>query len=111
MRDFDFNSVEQVTMGITLPNKEKTRLHLTAPKTSLVEKFAANIDKIDDIFKSKNKFAINEIYSMLADFLSCNTEFLQFTADELKEFLLYPHVNAFMLAYTEFLAEIKSAKN
>ena len=111
MRDFDFNSVEQVTMGITLPNKEKTRLHLTAPKTSLVEKLTANIDKIDDIFKSKNESTINEIYKMVADFMSCNMEFREVTIAELKDCLLYPHVSAFLVAYTEFLAEIKSAKN
>ncbi|MDE6730062.1 MAG: hypothetical protein K2J71_04725 [Oscillospiraceae bacterium] len=109
--DFDFNSIEQITMGITLPNQEKTRLTLTVPKVSLIEKLSTNAEKIDKIFKEKNKSTINELYQIIADIMSCNKEFRKVTAEELKDCLLYEHVSAFVFAYMEFLTEIKSAKN
>ncbi|MDE6730017.1 MAG: hypothetical protein K2J71_04500 [Oscillospiraceae bacterium] len=111
MKNFDFNAIEQVTMGVTLPNKEKTRLHLTTPTVSLVEKLEANIGKVDEILNSDDKVSINNLFQMLADLMSCNKEFRTVTVAELKDCLLAQHVNAFLIAYTEFLAEIKSAKN
>lgn len=111
MKNFDFNAIEQVTMGVTLPNKEKTRLNLTTPTISLVEKLEANIGKVEKIFNSDDENSINDLFQMLADLMSCNKEFRTVTVAELKDCLLAQHVNAFLIAYTEFLAEIKSAKN
>lgn len=111
MKNFDFNSVQQVTMGITLPNEEKTRLTLTVPKTSLVEKLSANAGKLDEIFKSKDEGTINELYQLIADLMSCNKQFRKVTGEELKDCLLYEHIEAFTAAYMEFLLESKAAKN
>ena len=109
--DLDFNSIEQLTMGITLPNKEKTRLNLTTPTVSLAEKLEGSVGKVDEILNSDDKVSINNLFQMVADLMSCNKEFRTVTAKELKDCLLAQHVNAFLIAYTEFLAEIKSAKN
>lgn len=111
MKHLDFNAIEQVTMGITLPNKEKTRLNLTTPTVSLVEKLETNIGKAEEILKSNDQNSINDLFQMLADLMSCNKEFRTVTVAELKDCLLAQHVNAFLMAYTEFLAEIKSEKN
>ena len=111
MPEFDFNAIEQVTMGITLPDKEKTRLTLTTPTVSMIERLEANIDNVKNILNSNNEIAINDLFQLLAELLSCNKEFRTVTVKELKDCLLAPHVDAFLMAYTEFLNEIKSAKN
>lgn len=111
MKSFDFNSIEQPTMQITLPNAERTRLTLVFPKTSLVERLRENAGQLHEIFSSKNEHGIHEVYKMFAEIMSCNQQFRTFTADDLKECLSYAHIEAFSLAYMEFLLEVKGAKN
>lgn len=111
INNFDFNAIQQPTMKITLPNKEHTEITLTIPKTSLVERLGAASDELNEIFAKKDASTINQVYQLFAEILSCNQEYREFTADELKEYLNFDHIAAFCLAYIKFLDSVKKAKN
>ncbi|MDE5885767.1 MAG: hypothetical protein K2H29_11920 [Oscillospiraceae bacterium] len=111
MAKFDFNAISQPVLEITMPDKEHSRLRLTTPSTSLVERFGAASEELDEIFAKKDSSTIQQVYRLIAEILSCNLEFRKFTAEELKEYLSYDHIVAFVLAYMQFLADTKSAKN
>lgn len=111
MKSLDFNSVNQPTMQITLPNEERTRLTLTVPKTSVIERLSANAGDVSEILQSKDIHAIMEFYKILADIFSSNQQFRKFTAEELKECLTIYHVEAFLVPYMEFISEMKFSKN
>ena len=110
-RNFDFNAVTQTTMNITLPDAQRTRLTLTAPKVSLVERLSANAAQMLAVFQSKDASAIREIYALIAKLLSCNKEHHTVTAEAALDCLTTDHVTAFVVAYMDFLTEIKQAKN
>ncbi|MDE5754389.1 MAG: hypothetical protein K2H89_07610 [Oscillospiraceae bacterium] len=111
MENFDFNAVQQPTMQITLPDKERTKIVLTMPSTSLVERLDAVSDELNEIFAKKDISTIHQVYQLLAEILSCNQDFREFTAEELKKCLSFDHIVAFCLAYIKFLGGIKKAKN
>ena len=111
MRSFDFNSVQQPTLEITLPDKERTKVRLTIPKTSLVERISAAAGELNEIFAKKDDSTIRQVYQLVAEILSCNLDFRTFTADELKEYLNFNHITVFCLEYISFLTETKKTKN
>lgn len=108
---FDFNSVQQPTLEITLPDKEQTKVKLTIPKTSLVERLSATAGELNEIFAKKDDSTVNQVYQLVAEILSCNLDFRTFTAAELKEYLNFNHITVFCLEYIRFLSETKKAKN
>ena len=111
MRSFDFNSVQQPMMEITLPNETQTKVRLTMPKTSLVERLSATVGELNEIFAKKDASTIQQVYSLVAEIMSCNRDFRTFTAEELKECLNFDHIVAFCLEYISFLSDVKKAKN
>lgn len=111
MAKFDFNAISQPTMEITLPDKDHSRLRLTTPSTSLVECLGATSEELEKIFAKKDASTIHQVYQLIAEILNCNLEFREFTADELKNYLNFDHIVAFVLAYMEFLSDVKKAKN
>lgn len=111
MRSFDFNSVQQPMMQITLPDKEQTKIRLTMPKTSLAERMGTISTELKEISESKDESTIHRVYETVAEIMSCNLEFHTFTAEELKELLNFEHIAAFCLEYIKFLSDVKTAKN
>jgi hypothetical protein len=111
MKSFDFNSIQQPMMEITLPDKEHSQLHLTIPKTSLVERMVEMAEELEEIIEKKDENTLYKAYSLLAEIMSCNQECREFTAEELKGLLNVEHIAAFSLEYVTFLGELKREKN
>lgn len=111
MRSFDFNAIQQPKLAVTLPNKEQTRISLTVPTTGLAERTLSAAKELKEILDAKDDSVIQEMYKLIAEILSCNTEHREFTADELKECLNIEHIAAFMLEYVSFIKDMKTEKN
>lgn len=111
MAKFDFNAISQPTLEIILPDKKHSQLHLTIPKTSLVERVTEMAEELDEITTTKDENTLYRAYSLLAELMSCNQECREFTADELKKMLNLEHIAAFSLEYIKFLGALKREKN
>lgn len=111
MRSFDFNSIQQPKLAVTLPNKEQTRIYLTVPSTGVAERAFSAAKELKEILDSKDDSVILKTYELIAEILSCNAEHREFTADELKECLNIEHIAAFMLEYVSFIQDLKTEKN
>lgn len=110
----DFNLFEQPTLPVVLRDAKRTRINITAPSEGLIEKLEANKADIIKVCKSGSTGAqLDATYSLVADLMSSNEEGIKLTAEELKTTygVNYTMIAAFVVAYTNFIDEIKSAKN
>lgn len=112
-KGLNFREFAQPTLPITMNDAEGTLFTVTAPTVALTERLAANIDAMLEIFKSGNMTAVEEIWKLAADLISCNREGRHVTAEDLKGRYGMSHamLYAFMIAHMEFTHEIENAKN
>lgn len=112
-KTFDFNSITQQTLEVTLCDPEHTVIHVTTPPERLIEQLAASIDELTSQEVGRNIEKIRASYQLVAELLSCNVEGILITADELREkYEIAPLVlAAFVPAYMDFINEFHNAKN
>lgn len=112
-KGLNFRNFAQPTLPITMNDPEETLFTITAPTVELVERLEANQDEIVAIFKKGDRESLGELWSLAADLISCNREQRAVTAEELKGKygVNYEMLFAFIMAYFDFVEEIKSAKN
>ena len=112
-RSIDFNAFEQPTIEVVMRDDAKTKITVTAPSEALIEKMDANLDLIKNACKSDNPKAMDECYSLTAEFMSCNLEGLTITGEELrnKYKVNYVMLFVFLKNYMDFIDDIKNAKN
>lgn len=112
-KGLNFRNFAQPTLPINMNDAEETLFTITAPTVELVERLEANQDEIVATFNSGNKESLDEIWNLTADLISCNREGRKVTAEDLKGKygMSYQMLFAFLVAYGEFVDEIKSAKN
>lgn len=113
MKALDFRAFEQKTWEIVLPDEKGTTLHLTAPTEDLVEKLSVNLPQLQEVFKERNDAMLDKAYDLAADFMSCNTEGLTITGEDLRKVYGFKlvYMAAFFTQYVEFIGEINNAKN
>lgn len=111
MRTFDFNALTQPTLEVKLGNLE---LHVTTPPERMIEQLASAAEELTALAESGNVLEQSRVsYQYVAELLSCNTEGITFTADDLRDkyrlssFML----TAFVVNYMDFINEIHNAKN
>jgi hypothetical protein len=114
MRSFDFTSVDQPRLEITLDRN--TVLHLEVPTVSVVMHLKEAIPLLRDAVnaaKNKDLTSIRQFYGVLAEIMSCNAERLEFTADELekKYRISLTGMLAFFIEYQKFIIEVSGEKN
>ena len=111
MERLDFRSFNQKTWEAVLP--DGTALHLTAPSEELIEKLTANLQTLTTIFESRDERMFESAYDLAADFISCNTEKLKMTGEELRHKYEFStvYMTAFFRQYIAFVNEIQNAKN
>lgn len=126
MKALDFRAFEQATWEVILPNG--TAIHLTAPTEELIETMSVNLPQLQEVFNTRREMPPQEdlkafmerqemlrkkSYDLMAQFVSCNTEGLTITGEELRTvYGCKPvYIAAFFMQYGEFMDEIKNAKN
>lgn len=112
-KGLNFRNFAQPTLPINMNDAAETLFTLTAPTVELVERLDANQENIVAILRQGDRQSLDELWNFAADLISCNRENRTVTADELKGKygMNYDMLFAFMVAYGEFINEIKSAKN
>lgn len=112
-RKLDFNALEQPTLEVVLRDENKTHITVMVPSVELVEKLEANGESITAACKRKDAHSMQVCYDLAAELMSCNEENLTITGEELraKYGVGYGLLFAFLVAYNDFVAEIKNAKN
>ena len=109
----NFRKFAQPTLPICMNDAEETTFNCVAPTVALVERLEANKDEITAIFKKGDRESVEEMWKLTADLISCNREHRTVTVEELKGKygMSYEMLFAFVVAYFEFINEIKNAKN
>lgn len=109
----NFRKFAQPTLPITMNDAEETLFTCIAPTVELVERLEANQDTLIAVFNKKDRESVAELWKFTADLISCNREGRKVTVEELKGKygMNYEMLVAFILAYIEFINEIKNAKN
>ncbi len=113
MRTLDFNALEQPVMEITLKDTDRTKLRLTTPTEGLYQRMLAAGKDLKRITAKGNLETIKQIYALSAEIISCNTDGIKVTAEELRDVygLKLYDIIVFMGAYVDFVKELASAKN
>lgn len=114
-KSFDFNALTQQTLETKLGGPDNIIIHVTAPPERLVEQLASALDEIQELSKAQGHEveAVRASYDLAAKLISCNSEGLQITADDLREkFDIYPAaLAAYLAAYMDFINDFHNAKN
>ena len=112
-RTLDFNTLAQPTLEMVMRDEKKTHINVTAPSYELLEKLEANMTSITDACKKKDIKSLQVGYDLAAELVSCNMEGIKVTGQELREKygVDYTLLFAFLIAYMDFINDIKQAKN
>lgn len=109
----DLNALDQPVLDVRLRDDKRTVFHLTAPSVKLYEKFIAAKAEVGEIAKTRNEEKIRKLFELTAEIVSCNTDYITVTAEELRDIyrLKFGDVVIIFAAYLDFLKEINNAKN
>lgn len=111
-KKFDFNALTQETLETTLGD---LTLHVTTPPERVIEQLAASQDELGGLkdIEGKELEAVRASYKLAAEIISCNTEGVRVTADDLRgKYNIGPvGLAAYLQVYMEFINELHNAKN
>lgn len=110
---FDFNSLDRLSIEVTLCDPQKTVIHVTTPTEGTIERLASAADDLVALSGASSEEKVRASYKLCADILSCNVEGLTITAEELRDkYNIKPITLAgFTAVYLDFINEFKNAKN
>ena len=109
-KTFDFNAITQQTLETKLGD---IVLHITTPPEKLIEQLASSIGDITSYEKEKTAEQSRAAYNLIAELMSCNTEGIKITGDDLRDkYHVAPLVlAAFSVSYMDFINDFHNAKN
>lgn len=109
----DLNALDQPILEVKLRDENRTIFRLTTPTTKLVERFEAAKAEMADIAKSRDARKIHKLYELAADLISCNADYIEVTAEELRDMyrVTFGDLVVIFAAYLDFINDLKNAKN
>lgn len=112
-KSFDFNAILQETLETKLD--ANTTLHVTTPPERVIEQLAASqaeLDALKDV-EGKEQEKIRASYKLAAEIISCNTEGVTVTAEDLRNKYKFPPMSLalYLATYMDFINEFHNAKN
>lgn len=109
----DLNALEQPILEIALRDSARTIFRLTTPTVTLVERFTAAKSEISEIAKTRNVDKIKKLYELTAEIISCNTDYITVTAEELRDKyrVTFGDLVVIFAAYLDFIKDFNNAKN
>lgn len=113
MATLDFNSLQHSVIELVMKDREKTLIKVTTPTEGLIEQLRAAVGELRTIMETRDAGMIDNLYALIAKIISCNTDYMQVTADDLKSKyrLTLGDLVVFMNAYLDFINKIAQAKN
>lgn len=108
----DLNTVQRPVMEVTLLDDARTWLRVTVPTEGVIREFEALLPELGKVQRG-DRSSVDLIYELLAKILSCNRDFIQITAEELRGKYRVDLESAIIILanYNEFIEEIQGAKN
>lgn len=110
----DFRALEKPSLEITLLDDDNTTIHVITPTHGMLKRLESMKRELSAMRgKTTDVKTQNKVYGFIAELMSVNEEELKITGSDLKNKYrlgLY-HLFAFENAYSDFIAEIRSAKN
>ena len=110
----DLNNVERSVMDLTFMDEARTTLTLKIPTEDLVnelENMGPELAKM----KTGDRDAVDLIYGLAARLISCNRDFVEVTAAELRDKKKYrmdlESLLIFVSNYMDFISSIANQKN
>lgn len=112
-KNLNFNKVNRPTLLLTMPDEAQTQLKVGTPSEALIQELTERAPELENIMKSGNKEAINEMYILAAKLISCNRDFIPVTADDLrgKYGLDFEALVIFYSTYLDFIEAVNNEKN
>lgn len=112
-KTLDFNKLKRPTLPLVMPDEQRTQIFVTTPTEALVEEFLIMGSELEELVKNGDGESIRESYTLAAKLISCNTQGLQVTAEDLRDKYMLDLVKLiyFFSAYADFINEISNAKN
>lgn len=112
-RTLNFNDLRPPVMPVILSDDAQTRLNVVAPTLDLIEELRANLPKLQEVFKEESEENRAALYDLAAKLLSCNRNARHFTGADLRDVyrMDIEDLVLFFSDYSDFLSEIKNAKN
>lgn len=112
-KTLDFNAIERPVLEVTLKDDARTQLGIVTPTEALIERLQANSHTITEAVKEGTAESIKAVFTLMAEFISCNREHVTVTAEELRDKYRMTLEDAviFFSVYMDFIEEIKNAKN
>ena len=109
----DLNTMEVPVLELTLKNKERTTLRVTAPTEALIQELESMVKSGLGNLEKGDRDSVNEAYDLVARLISCNMEHFPITGQELREKYGVDiwSLIAVVKAYVEFINDIKNEKN
>ena len=113
MAVLDLNKVKRPSLDLVLQDPLQTRVRVTIPNEGLIAELQALSPELMDIIKSGSQEGIAQIYEIAAKLISCNRDFIQINAQELRENYRMDLESAvlFFSAYMDFITAITNEKN
>ena len=117
-KTLDFNKLSRPVLPMVMCDKDKTTIRVTTPREALVEELQATLPELQRIMDGKDQEAVNTCYDLAARLISCNTEGLEVTAEELRgkywpedRIMNQLYLLEFFSAYVDYIHEIQNAEN
>lgn len=113
MKSLDFNALTKPTLDLTMKDDERTVIKVTTPTENLIERLTAGMADLKTVLAGKDKDSISAAFQLVADLISCNTNGIAVSLEELRgkyRFELFDLL-AFYKVYMDFISEIQNAKN
>lgn len=109
----DFRSLQKPSIELVLLDDENTVIHVETPTQGALLRLKAMQKEVAAMKGKTDSKTLSKMYDLCAELMSFNRERLTITGEELREKyrIEEDHLLAFELAYLDFIAEIKSAKN
>lgn len=112
-KTLNFNSVERPTLELVMQDEAQTVIAVTTPRYGLIDKLRKQLPEIKNLTGEDVEAALDALYSLAAELISCNRSGTVITAAELRDVYKMgeEEITLFFEAYLDFINDIKTAKN
>jgi len=109
----DFSKHRPPTLPVVFNDKAQTSISVTPPSVDLVEELIANADTLQQLLLQDDDSAVEQLYDLAARLMSCNRNLKKITPESLRKTYKIEEADLaeFFTAYTDYLHELKNAKN
>lgn len=112
MAVLDLNNAKRPTLEVCMTDEARTVLRVTTPSEAVINEFEALLPELSKI-QQGDRSAVDLIYDLTAQILSCNRDFIKVTPEELRGKYRMDLETAiiFWAEYNKFIDGIANEKN